>query len=66
VRLFPLAAPETIFFINALMAGYPGFAVGAVSGSSIVVCTVALGACLFFGSCTMEEEEEKKKRLMDE
>jgi len=43
-------APETIFFISALESGNPRFAVGAVSGSSIVVCTIALGACLWIGS----------------
>jgi Ca2+/Na+ antiporter len=43
-------APETIFFITALKSDNPRFAVGAVSGSSIVVCTVALGACLWIGS----------------
>jgi len=43
-------APETIFFITALNSGNPRFAVGAVSGSSIVVCTVALGACLWIGA----------------
>jgi cation:H+ antiporter len=43
-------APETIFFITALNSNNPRFAVGAVSGSSIVVCTVALGACLWIGS----------------
>jgi len=43
-------APEAIFFITALYSSNPRFAVGAVSGSSIVVCTVALGACLWIGS----------------
>jgi cation:H+ antiporter len=43
-------APETIFFIVALTSNNPRFAVGAVSGSTIVVCTVALGACLYIGS----------------
>eukprot|EP01089_Gocevia_fonbrunei_P006467 TRINITY_DN1715_c0_g1_i1.p1 TRINITY_DN1715_c0_g1~~TRINITY_DN1715_c0_g1_i1.p1 ORF type:complete len:344 (-),score=65.74 TRINITY_DN1715_c0_g1_i1:175-1206(-) len=43
-------APETIFFITALNTDNPRFAVGAVSGSTIVVCTVALGACLFLGA----------------
>jgi len=43
-------APETIFFITALSSGNPRFAVGAVSGSSIVVCTVALGTCLWIGA----------------
>jgi len=43
-------APETIFFITALSSGNPRFAVGAVSGSSIVVCTVALGICLWIGA----------------
>eukprot|EP01087_Luapelamoeba_hula_P023480 TRINITY_DN8637_c0_g1_i2.p1 TRINITY_DN8637_c0_g1~~TRINITY_DN8637_c0_g1_i2.p1 ORF type:complete len:300 (-),score=35.31 TRINITY_DN8637_c0_g1_i2:77-976(-) len=43
-------APETIFFITALDSGHPKFAVGAVSGSSIVVCTIALGACLYIGA----------------
>jgi cation:H+ antiporter len=43
-------APETIFFITALSSNNPRFAVGAVSGSSIVVCTVALGICLWIGA----------------
>jgi len=43
-------APEAIFFITALNSGNPRFAVGAVSGSSIVVCTVALGACFWIGA----------------
>jgi len=43
-------APETIFFVTALSSDNPRFAVGAVSGSSIVVCTVALGACLWIGA----------------
>jgi len=43
-------APETIFFVTALQSGNPRFAVGAVSGSSIVVCTIALGTCLWIGT----------------
>jgi len=43
-------APEAIFFITALLSHNPRFAVGAVSGSSIVVCTVALGTCLWIGA----------------
>lgn len=43
-------APEAIFFVTALSSSNPRFAVGAVSGSTIVVCTVALGACLWIGS----------------
>jgi len=43
-------APETIFFVTALQSNNPRFAVGAVSGSSIVVCTIALGACLWIGA----------------
>lgn len=43
-------APEAIFFITALNSNNPRFAVGAVSGSSIVVCTVALGVCLWIGA----------------
>jgi cation:H+ antiporter len=43
-------APEAIFFITALNSDNPRFAVGAVSGSSVVVCTVALGACLWIGA----------------
>ncbi|KAL6045826.1 Sodium/calcium exchanger membrane region [Balamuthia mandrillaris] len=35
---------------TALSSGNPKFAVGAVSGSTIVVCTVALGACLWIGA----------------
>lgn len=45
-------APEAIFFITALSSSNPRFAVGAISGSTIVVCTVALGACLYIGSTT--------------
>lgn len=43
-------APEAIFFVTALASNNPRFAVGAVSGSTIVVCTVALGACLYIGA----------------
>jgi len=43
-------APEAIFFITALNGNNPNFAIGAVSGSTIVVSTVALGACLYIGS----------------
>jgi len=43
-------APETIFFITALNSDNPNFAVGAVAGSTIVVCTIALGACLWIGA----------------
>lgn len=42
-------APETIFFVTALDSNNPNFAMGAVAGSTIVVCTVALGACLYIG-----------------
>eukprot|EP01114_Cavostelium_apophysatum_P015371 TRINITY_DN4164_c0_g1_i1.p1 TRINITY_DN4164_c0_g1~~TRINITY_DN4164_c0_g1_i1.p1 ORF type:complete len:358 (+),score=67.00 TRINITY_DN4164_c0_g1_i1:116-1189(+) len=47
-------APEAIFFITALQSGNPRFAVGAVSGSSVVVCTVALGACLWIGGSAIK------------
>merc|ERR1712137_145138 len=43
-------APEAIFFITALNGNNPNFAMGAVSGSTIVVATVALRACLYVGS----------------
>ena len=43
-------APETIFFVTALMSNQIEFAVGAVSGSAIVVTTVALGACIYIGT----------------
>jgi len=43
-------APEAIFFVTALESNNPRFAVGAVSGSSIVVCTIAMGACYYFGT----------------
>eukprot|EP00164_Ancoracysta_twista_P012650 GFYU01019925.1.p1 GENE.GFYU01019925.1~~GFYU01019925.1.p1 ORF type:complete len:351 (+),score=85.65 GFYU01019925.1:53-1105(+) len=43
-------APETVFFITALEQNNPNFAVGALSGSVIVVATVALGACIYYGS----------------
>jgi Ca2+/Na+ antiporter len=45
-------SPETIFFIVALQSNNPRFAVGAVSGSSIVVCTIALGTCVYIGAKT--------------
>mmetsp|Transcript_8568 Transcript_8568/g.14793 ORF Transcript_8568/g.14793 Transcript_8568/m.14793 type:complete len:367 (+) Transcript_8568:96-1196(+) len=48
-------APEAIFFINALRAGHPRFAVGAVSGSSIVVSTIALGACIWIGASARKQ-----------
>ncbi|EFA86204.1 hypothetical protein PPL_00766 [Heterostelium album PN500] len=43
-------APEAIFFLTALSSSNVRFAVGAVSGSSIVVCTIALGFCIWIGS----------------
>jgi len=43
-------APETIFFITALESGNPNFAIGAMSGSVIVVCTIAVGCCIIFGA----------------
>lgn len=43
-------APETIFFLTALETGKPDVAVGAMSGSVIVVCTVAFGLCVLLGS----------------
>lgn len=43
-------APETIFFITALETNNPNFAVGAISGSVIVVSTVAVGACILVGA----------------
>ncbi|KAG2375107.1 hypothetical protein C9374_010111 [Naegleria lovaniensis] len=42
--------PETIFFISALSSNQPTFAMGAISGSVIVVCTVAVGLCVVIGS----------------
>nr|BAK01458.1 predicted protein [Hordeum vulgare subsp. vulgare] len=47
-------APEAIFFITALQSNNPRFAVGAVSGSTIVVCTVALGVCLWIGGSSVK------------
>jgi len=49
-------APETIFFLTALESQNPEFAVGAVSGSSVVVSTVALGACYYFGTKNRREK----------
>mmetsp|Transcript_6492 Transcript_6492/g.19685 ORF Transcript_6492/g.19685 Transcript_6492/m.19685 type:complete len:361 (+) Transcript_6492:170-1252(+) len=43
-------APEAIFFVTALHSNNPSFAVGAVAGSTIVVSTIAVGACLIIGS----------------
>jgi Ca2+/Na+ antiporter len=43
-------APETIFFITALETGQPHFAMGAISGSVIVVSTIAVGACVYIGA----------------
>jgi cation:H+ antiporter len=48
--------PEAIFFITALYSGNPRFAVGAVSGSSIVVCTIALGICLILGALARKNQ----------
>lgn len=53
---FLYKAPEAIFFVTALMSGNPRFAVGAVSGSSIVVCTVALGICLILGTLARKSQ----------
>jgi len=41
--------PETIFFMMALGNQKPNFAVGAISGSVIVVCTIAVGCCVWIG-----------------
>jgi len=62
-------APEAIFFVTALETGSPRFAVGAVSGSTIVVCTVALGACLYIGSTARASghfylQQQVKKQCM--
>ncbi|EGG18954.1 transmembrane protein [Cavenderia fasciculata] len=62
-------APEAIFFITALSSGNVRFAVGAVSGSSIVVCTIALGACLWIGgrnrkSGTIQLQPQVKKQCL--
>jgi len=43
-------APETIFFLFALEGNNPRFAIVAVSGSTVVVTTIALGFCLYIGS----------------
>lgn len=43
-------APEAIFFVTALRSNNPHFAMGAVSGSTIVVSTIAVGACFYFGT----------------
>lgn len=42
--------PETIFFVTALENNQPTFAMGAISGSVIVVSTVAVGCCIFVGA----------------
>eukprot|EP00761_Pharyngomonas_kirbyi_P002984 gb/GECH01002988.1/.p1 GENE.gb/GECH01002988.1/~~gb/GECH01002988.1/.p1 ORF type:complete len:344 (+),score=67.67 gb/GECH01002988.1/:1-1032(+) len=47
-------APETIFFITALETNNPNFAVGAISGSVIVVSTVAVGACIVVGAAVRQ------------
>uniref|UniRef100_A0A6B2L8P2 Sodium/calcium exchanger membrane region domain-containing protein n=1 Tax=Arcella intermedia TaxID=1963864 RepID=A0A6B2L8P2_9EUKA len=49
-------APEAIFFITALESNNPRFAVGAMSGSTIVVCTVAMGACYYFGTTARKQQ----------
>lgn len=57
--------PETIFFITALENNRSNFAVGAISGSVIVVCTIAVGCCVWIGGImsqknkNSEENEEK-------
>eukprot|EP00003_Mantamonas_plastica_P004843 TRINITY_DN1389_c0_g1_i3.p1 TRINITY_DN1389_c0_g1~~TRINITY_DN1389_c0_g1_i3.p1 ORF type:complete len:226 (-),score=64.94 TRINITY_DN1389_c0_g1_i3:1372-2049(-) len=48
-------APEAIFLISALESGNIRFATGAISGSAIVVCTVALGCCMWFGAHARKE-----------
>ncbi|KAL9658628.1 hypothetical protein ABK040_006164 [Willaertia magna] len=60
-------APETIFFITALNSNQPNFAVGAISGSVIVVCTIAVGLCLVIGAnarTTNHTNNAKKKRIV--
>mmetsp|Transcript_10449 Transcript_10449/g.15270 ORF Transcript_10449/g.15270 Transcript_10449/m.15270 type:complete len:350 (+) Transcript_10449:21-1070(+) len=42
--------PEAIFFITALNAENHRFAVGAISGSVIVVNTIAVGLCVYIGA----------------
>ena len=42
-------APEFIFFVTALRSGNATFAFGAMTGSTVVVCTVATGCCLWVG-----------------
>eukprot|EP01129_Flabellula_baltica_P014156 TRINITY_DN671_c0_g2_i1.p1 TRINITY_DN671_c0_g2~~TRINITY_DN671_c0_g2_i1.p1 ORF type:complete len:342 (+),score=76.06 TRINITY_DN671_c0_g2_i1:68-1093(+) len=48
-------APEAIFAILALEGNNPKFALGALCGSTVVVTTIALGACLYFGAMSLEE-----------
>ena len=43
-------APETLFFISALNSGNIDIAIGAMSGSVIVVSTIAVGIALFIGA----------------
>lgn len=48
-------SPETIFFITALESKNPNFAVGAISGSVIVVCTIAVGLVVLIGGKARQE-----------
>lgn len=52
--------PETIFFITALSSNQPTFALGAISGSVIVVCTIAVGLCIIIGSKAKEAKSMKR------
>jgi len=49
--------PETIFFITALSSNQPNFALGAISGSVIVVCTIAVGLCIIIGANAIEKKK---------
>ena len=51
--LYDCVAPEAIFFIIALSDGSLDFAIGAISGSIIVVSTIAVGAVLLISSRTL-------------
>ena len=52
--VFVFVAPEAIFFIMALRHGALDFAIGALSGSVIVVTTVAVGVCYCIASRTLK------------
>ncbi|KAL9650472.1 hypothetical protein ABK040_004694 [Willaertia magna] len=57
-------APETIFFIISLNQSQPTFAVGAISGSVIIECTIAVGLCIVVGFyASLKKKKESPEEI---